>query len=339
MGYEELFGRDLITTQDWSREELDIVLNLGKEFKQRYYTRSVPESLKNKTFSMLFYNTSTRTRSSFEAAMTALGGHAQFIDARTTRAGEGEAPKDMAKMYERYGHGLGIRILESAVNYEYGRGTEIIRECAKHAKVPVISMADDKDHPTQALTDMMTIQEKFPKYEGKKYVIMWGYSKKIRSWAGVQCDMLIASRYGVDITLAYPDGFNLDSDIVEQSKKNAGDSGAKFEISHDYKEALDGADLVFPRNWASHQCYSAGINNFGRENEIALHNKFKDWKLTQDLVDLMDKNSKIMHVLPVFRGEEATDEVMDGPHSAVYDQAENNLYTRMAVLALTMGGK
>ena len=114
---------------------------------------------------------------------------------------------------------------------------------------------------------------------------------------------------------------------------------ANSAISHDYKEALDGADLVFPRNWASHQCYSAGINNFGRENEIALHNKFKDWKLTQDLVDLMDKNSKIMHVLPVFRGEEATDEVMDGPHSAVYDQAENNLYTRMAVLALTMGGK
>ena len=339
MGYPELFGKDLITTQDWTREELDIVLDLAKVYKQKYYTGNVPEALKNKTFFMLFYNTSTRTRASFEAAMTALGGHAQYIDSATTRGGEGEIPRDMAKMYERYGHGLGIRILESAVNYEYGRGAQIIRECAKHATVPVISMADDKDHPTQGLTDMMTIQEKFPKYEKKKYVIMWGYSTKIRSWAGVQCDMLIASRYGVDITLCYPPGFDVDQEVVDQTKINAEDSGGDFEISHNYKEALEGAHMVFPRNWASHQCYSVGLNKFGKENEVALHNKFKEWTLTQELVDQMDKNSKIMHVLPVFRGEEATDEVMDGPHSAVYDQAENNLYTRMAVLALTMGGK
>ncbi|MEM2897435.1 MAG: ornithine carbamoyltransferase, partial [Candidatus Bathyarchaeia archaeon] len=206
MPYVDLHGKDFITTQEWSREELDFALELSKDLKRKYYSGSVPELLKNKTFFMLFYNTSTRTRASFEAAMTYLGGHAQFIDIATTRAGEGETIKDIAKMYERYGHGLGIRILESAVNYEYGKGNAVIREYASYAKIPVVNMADDMYHPAQGLTDLLTFQEKFPKYEGKKYVIMWAYSNKIRSWGSIQEEMLIMTRYGIDVTLAYPKG-------------------------------------------------------------------------------------------------------------------------------------
>jgi ornithine carbamoyltransferase len=333
----ELQGRDLITTQEWSREELDATLELAKELKKKYYTRELQPLLKNKTFFMLFYNTSTRTRASFEAAMTALGGHAQFVDVRTTRVGEGEQPKDVARMYERYGHGLGIRILESAVGYVYGRGNEVIREYAKHCDVPVINMADDKYHPCQGLADILTVQEKFPKYEGKKYVISWGYSDKVRSWGSVQEEALLMSRYGIDITIAAPKGFELDPEIMKTCEQNAKESGTSFDTTDDLGSALDGAHIVFPRNWASHECVMQGMNKFGEERESKLHEKYRDWILTQELVDRMDPEAKIMHVLPVFRGEEATDEVMDGPHSVIYDQAENRLHAQMAVLALTMG--
>ena len=333
----DLYGKDLITTQEWSREELDATLELAKELKKKYYAGELQPLLKNKTFFMLFYNTSTRTRASFEAAMTALGGHAQFIDVRTTRVGEGEQPKDVARMYERYGHGLGIRILESAVGYVYGRGNEVIREYAKHCDIPVINMADDKYHPCQGLADILTIQEKFPKYEGKKYVISWAYSNKVRSWGSVQEEALLMTRYGIDVTIAAPKGFELDPEIMRTCEQNAGESGANFDVTSDLEDALDGAHIVFPRSWASHECVMQGMDKFGEERESKLHEKYRDWILTQELVDRMDPEAKIMHVLPVFRGEEATDEVMDGPHSVIYDQAENRLHVQMAILALTMG--
>ncbi|TET02598.1 MAG: ornithine carbamoyltransferase [Hadesarchaea archaeon] len=335
----ELHGRDLITTQEWSREELDATFKLAKDLKKKYYARQLQSLLKDKTFFMLFYNTSTRTRASFEAAMTALGGHAQFVDVTTTRAGEGELPKDMARMYERYGHGLGIRVLESAVNYVYGKGNAMIREYAEHCEVPVIDMADDVYHPCQGLADMLTVQEKIPKYQGKRYVIMWAYSDKVRSWGSVQEEALIMGRYGVDVSVAAPKGFELDPKIMDLCRKNASASGAEFEVTDDLKGALEGSHIVFPRSWASHACVMQGMDKFGKANEVKLHEKYRDWILNQGLVDRMDPKSIIMHVLPVFRGQEATDEVMDGPHSVIYDQAENRLHVQMAVLALTMGEK
>lgn len=338
MGPVDLKGRDLITTQEWSRQELEHVLDFGVKFKRWYYAGQVPELLKNKTFFMLFYNTSTRTRASFEAAATILGAHSQFIDFATTRGAEGEAVKDMARMYERYGHGLGVRILESAVNYEYGRGNAVIREYATHARIPVINMADDMFHPCQGLADLMTIREKFSRYEGKRYVILWAYSDRVRSWGSVQEELLIASRFGIDVTLCFPPGFDLDANIVKQATANAAENGSKVEVSHDVNQALDGAHIVFPRSWASHACVMTGMTRFGREKEVALHGKFRDWCLTQELVDRMNRQAIVTHVLPVFRGQEASDEVMDGPHSVIIEQAENRLHVQAAVMALTMGG-
>jgi ornithine carbamoyltransferase len=337
MALIDLYGRDLITTQEWSREELDHTLALARDLKKAYYAGNLPELLKAKTFFMLFYNTSTRTRASFEAAATALGGHAQFIDFATTRGAEGEAVKDIARMYERYGHGLGVRILESAVNYEYGRGNAVLREYAANARIPVINMADDVYHPCQGLTDIMTIQEKLPHYEGKKYVLLWTYSDRIRSWGSVQEEMLIATRFGIDVTLCYPEGFDLDEQLVTTARGNSQDNAAHLEISHDPKEALRGAHIVFPRSWASHACTVQGMNRFGKDNEVVLHNKHRGWTLTREWVELMAPHALVTHVLPVFRGQEATDEVMDGPHSVVIDQAENRLHTQMAIMALTMG--
>ena len=333
----DLFGRDLITTQEWTIEELEEALKLAVEYKKRYHRgEPLPKSLESKIFFMVFYASSTRTRAAFEAGAALLGGHAPFIDVSTTRLGSGEAVKDVAKMYDKYGHGIGLRILDDAIDYKYGLGQAAVREYAQNAEVPVINMACCTYHPTQGLADLMVTREKLRKVQGKKYVVMWGYSKKLRGRCSIQEEVLITSRFGMDVVLAHPPGFEIDPKIVDVAKKNASNSGGSFEISNDFKSAIRGANVVFPRNWASANLLEVGAPIFGVEKEVMLHNKYKDWLLTQELLDLMNKNAIVTHVLPVFRGEEATDEVLDGPHSVIYDQAEDGLYTKMAVLALTM---
>jgi ornithine carbamoyltransferase len=332
----KLAGKDLITTQDWSIEELDATLRLARKLKTDYHRRHVPHLLSNKTFFMLFYAPSTRTRAAFEAGMTYLGGHAQYIDVSTTRLGSGEAAKDVARMYEKYGHGLGVRILDSAIDYVYGAGISVVREYAKYSDIPVVNMACCTYHPTQGLADLMTTQEALGKVKGKKYVIMWGYSKSFRGRCSIQEEALILPRYGMDVVLAYPPGFEIDPRIVQVAKSNAKAAGSEFETTNDLDSALEGAQAVFPRNWASSELLRVGASNFGKEKELELHEKYRNWTLTQELLDKTDRKSIVTHVLPVLRGEEADDEVMDGPHSVIYPQAENGMYTKMAVLALTM---
>jgi ornithine carbamoyltransferase len=332
----DLAGKDLITTQEWSIEELEATLKLARELKIGYKQGRIAPSLRNKTFFMLFYAPSTRTRAAFEAGMTYLGGHAQYIDVSTTRLGSGEAVKDVAKMYEKYGHGLGIRILDSAIDYVYGAGVSVVREYAKHSEIPVINMACCTYHPTQGLADLMTVQEKLGKVRGKKYVIMWGYSKGFRGRCSIQEEALIMSRFGMDVTLAHPPGFEIDPKIIATSKANAEAAGGEFQVSNDINSAIEGAHVVFPRNWASNSLLEVGASRFGKEREQELHEKYRNWTFTQQLLDRMDKKAIVTHVLPVLRGEEATDEVLDGPHSVIYPQAENGMYTKMAVLAKTM---
>jgi len=333
-----LSGRDLITTQDWSIQELEETLRLATDFKTKYRRKKpLPKVLEGKIFFMVFYATSTRTRAAFEAGAELLGGHAPFIDAGTTRITAGEAIKDVAKMYEKYGHGIGLRILDNAIDYRYGLGNGLVKEYARYSEVPVINMACCTYHPTQGLADLMTVREKLGKIRGKKSVIMWGYSKQFRGRCSIQEEALVMTRFGMDVVLAHPPGFDVDPKILEDAKRNANESGGSFEVSHDYASALEGAYVVFPRNWASSALLEVGASNFDLKKETLLHEEHRDWMLTEQLVDLMDERSIVTHVLPVLRGEEATDEVMDGPHSVIYDQAENGLYTKMAVLALTMG--
>jgi ornithine carbamoyltransferase len=337
MAKVDLAGKDLITTQDWSLDELRATLKVARELKMKYRRGRVPPLLRNKTFFMLFYAPSTRTRAAFEAGMTYLGGHAQYIDVSTTRLGSGEAPKDVAKMYEKYGHGLGVRILDSAIDYVYGAGISVVREYAKHAEIPVINMECCTYHPTQGLADLMTVQESLGKVQGKKYVIMWGYAKSFRGRCSIQEEALIMPRFGMDVVLAHPPGFEIDPKIVETAKSNATEAGGSFQVSNDLKSAIEGAHAVFPRNWASSELLQVGASKFGKEREMELHEKYRNWTFNQDLLDRMDRKAVVTHVLPVLRGEEATDDVMDGPHSVIYPQAENGMYTKMAVLAVTMG--
>jgi len=335
----DLSGRDLITTQEWSVEELEAALRLAGDLRDKYRKNRVIPLLRDKTFFALFYASSTRTRAAFEAGMTYLGGHAQYIDASTTRLGAGEAIRDVAKMYERYGHGLGVRILDEIIDYVYGRGIAVVREYAKQANIPVINMACCTYHPTQGLADLTTLRDEFGAKKRRKYVIMWAYSKSFRGRCSIQEDALIASRFGHDVVLAHPEGFEIDPKIIATCSDNAAASGGTLTVSQDLKTALEGADAVFPRNWASKALLEVGATSFGKERELELHERYRHWCLTEETLDLADKRGIVMHVLPILRGEEATDDVMDGPRSRIYPQAENGLYTKMAVLALTMGGK
>ncbi|OYT53574.1 MAG: ornithine carbamoyltransferase [Desulfurococcales archaeon ex4484_217_2] len=336
----DLAGKDLITTQEWTIEELRAAIELARELKRLYYykgPKGIPNYLEKKTFIMLFYAPSTRTRAAFETAMTLLGGHAQYVEARMTRVKEGEALKDLAKMYEIFGNGVGIRILDKAIDYKYGEGHKVIREFAKYARVPVINMADDQEHPTQALGDIMTIEEKLGNVKGKKYVIMWAYAPIIRGYCSINAEMLIATRFGMDVIVAHPPGFELPEKYVEWAKQNAKESGGSIEFVNDYREALHGAHVVFPRNWCSRKLAELGATAFGKE-ELEMYKKYRDWRLKVEDLDLMDKQGIITHVLPVLRDFEADDVVMDSPKSVIYEQAENNLFAKAAVLVLTMGG-
>jgi ornithine carbamoyltransferase len=271
--------------------------------------------------------------------MTYLGGHAQYIDVSTTRLGSGEAAKDVAKMYEKYGHGLGVRILDSAIDYVYGAGVSVVREYAKYSEIPVINMACCTYHPTQGLADLMTTQEFLGKVKGKKYVIMWGYARSFRGVCSIQEEALLLPRFGMDVVLAHPPGFEIDPRILEEAKSNAKAAGSEFTVTNDLTSAIEGAHAVFPRNWASKGLLDVGASKFGKERELELHEKYRDWTLTNNLVDKMDRKAIVTHVLPVLRGEEVTDDVIDGPHSVIYPQAENGMYAKMAVMALTMGRK
>ena len=185
-------------------------------------------------------------------------------------------------------------------------------------------------HPTQAIADIMVMKESVGDIRGKKLVAMWAYSPIVRHYTSIQADALIAATYGMDVTIAYPEGYDLDPGMESLIRKESAANSGKFEITHDYKKAVEGADFVFPRTWVSPDYY---IHT--KEEELRIASKYKDWRLTEDLLKLTN-NARFIHVMPFDRGNEVDDSVVDGPNSLVYDQAENLLHVRKAFLALTM---
>ena len=243
-----LASRDLISCEEWSLEELETIFELARALKRKFKTGEPHELLKNKTFFMIFYATSTRTRNSFEAALTQLGGHAHFLETKALRMGDKGAPeeiKDTAQVLERYGHGIGVRVYTPT----YGEGDQIIREYAKWASIPVVSMESDVEHPCQALADMLTVKEKLSKYEKRKYVQAWAYSPNaLRVPAVPQSNIMMMARYGMDVVYVRPSEFTLDPRIVQRAKENARESGGSFKETDNLKEALEGAHVVYMRN-------------------------------------------------------------------------------------------
>ncbi len=342
----DLFGKDFICTQDWSLAELEAALELAARMKRERFSDRWARLLEHQTFIMFFYNPSVRTRISFEAAATELGGHAQYM---TPSAGRfkseqkaGETIEDAARVMARYAAGLGIRILEDKVPY-YGAGDEVLLEYARWADVPILNMADDRFHPCQALADVMGWAEWYgegpgrPDYaalRGKKFLLSWGSGALARSWCSVQAALLIASRFGMDVTMAHPEGYDLDPEVVEWTKQNCSENGAAFDIVHDPDTGYEDAHVVYSRNWVSPGAYEDG--EFRKQAEIEKAMAHQGWTTTAERM-AQTANAIFTHPMPVDRGNEVTDEVASGPRSAIYDIAENRLHVQKAVMALTMG--
>jgi len=338
MSKSELFGKDLICTQDWSKENLVKVLELAEEMQKERFSSKYTSILKDRTFFMFFYNPSVRTRQSFECAATELGGHAQFLEPKAmrlkTKKTAGETVEDAAKIMSRYACGIGIRILEDKIT-RYGEGDELLREYAKWADIPIVSMAHDKYHPCQGLADIMGLRKHLGKdLKGKKLLLTWAHGALARSWCSVQEAALLYSRFGMDVTIAHPEGYDLDPEVIEITKKNCSQESAKFEITHDVKEGYKGADVVYSRNWMSPEAYSSGELDKPKEVEKAL--KYTEWICDSDKMKL-GNNPLYIHPMPIDRGHEVTDEVASGPRSIIYDVAENRLHVQKAIMALTMG--
>ncbi|HDS09981.1 MAG TPA: ornithine carbamoyltransferase [Firmicutes bacterium] len=340
MSKSDLFGKSLICTQDWNIDDLEKVLKLAFEMKAERFSERFTRLLEFRTFLMFFYNPSVRTRQSFEAAATELGGHAQFLEPKSMRLKTaktaGETIEDAARVMSRYGCGLGIRILEDKIS-DYGAGDSLLREYEKYSDIPIINMADDKFHPMQGLADVMGLRMHLGQnLHGKKLLQVWGHGALARSWCSIQESILINSRLGLDVTLCYPEGYDLDPEVIEKVKENCKNAGTKFILTHEQEEGYKDADVVYSRNWMSPSAYDGG--EFNKEKEIEKALKFPEWICNEDKMKLTN-NALFIHPMPVDRGHEVSDIVASGPRSIIIDIAENRLHVQKAVMALTMSEK
>ena len=347
MKTESFRGRDWITDLDYTKEELETILEVAFDLKRKRAVGEPHRLLEGKTLFMIFYNQSLRTRNSFEAGMFQLGGHAHFLDPKKiyTPALPGreiayttERVSDVARVLSRMGEGIAIRCYGAPVDWIYGEADRMIREFAKWADIPVINMEDDIYHPCQGMADIMTmIEKKGPDLRGKKFVMSWAYSPSLEKPLAVpQSAITVASKFGLNITLAHPEGFELDDNIIDAVKENVKKYGGSFEIVNDMKEAFKDADIVYPKSWTSKHFIppEADKPDFTKIKE--LFEKNKDWICDKEKMALAKPDAIYMHCLPADRGFEVTDEVMDGPQSVVFDEAENRLHAQKAIMALIM---
>ncbi len=324
-----LRGRHYLTDMDFTDSELEAVFDVAADLKKEFALGKTHRLLRDKTLFMIFFDHSTRTRNSFEAGMTQLGGHAHDLTPDRLQISHGENAKDTASVLSRYGHGIAVR------HTVFGEGHKYLREVAKHSRVPVFNMQCDIYHPFQILADMMTIRERFgTNLRGRKIVVSWTSAPNyVRPISVPQSLVLMAPRLGLDVTLAHPPEFKLMPEIEAQARENAQRAGTKFEVVHDMDEAFRGAHVVYPKSWGP----LAVTTN--KEEGLALIRKYPGWCCDDRRMRLAAPEAVYMHPLPADRNIEVTDEVIDGPQSIVYDQAENRLHVQKAVMALTMGGR
>ncbi len=322
----DLRGRDLITTQEWTRDEIDTLLDVAWDLKRKRALGEPHALLRDKVLAMLFFFTSTRTRTSFEAGMAQLGGHAQFIDSETTQISHGDTAKEIGEIVGRYCDGIAIR------QCDWNFGNKYIREVAAASRVPVLNMQDDVYHPFQILADLMTIQEKFGRdLRGKTINVSWAYASSYQKPLSVpQSLILLMSRYGMNVRLTAPPEYKLMPDIVDQAHENSRQSGGSFEILDDFDAGFKGADIVYPKSWGS------WLTTEDNDESAKIGKKYTDWITDARRMALAHEHAVYMHCLPADRNIEVTDEVIDGPQSIVYDEAENRLHVQKAAMALTM---
>jgi ornithine carbamoyltransferase len=308
---DSLQGRDFISIYDFTPEEIKYILEVGSEIKKLQKAGIKHHYLAGKTLGMIFQKASTRTRVAFEVGMYQLGGHALFLSPRDIQLGRGETIKDTALVLGRMLDGIMIRTFDH---------DEVV-ELAKWSAVPVINGLTDLLHPTQIIGDLMTIKEHKGELQGLKTAFIGDGNNVANSL------LYGGARVGMDIVIASPSGFEPDKEVLARAQADAVQTGAKLWIVQDPQEAVAGADVVYTDVWAS----------MGQEEEADEKEKqFLKYQVNSRLLSLAKPDAIVLHCLPAKRGKEITDEVMDGPQSEVFQEAENRLHAHKAIMAVTM---
>jgi len=310
-------GRDMITLQDYTAEEIWNILYAARDLKNKSKIGDLPELLKGKVVALVFENRSTRTRASFEVGVAKLGGHPMYIWSETAQTARGELVKDAIRVWDRYVDAIVLRALEPY------KGHERILEYAKYAEVPVINASTDLHHPCQALADLMTIWEKKGTLNGLKLA----YNGIVGHGAGTINELSIAcTKLGMDVTIAVPEKYdNMDPQVLKWSQENTKKTETQITIMNDINEAVKGADVIYTDEIAS--------TGFFEEREERIK-AYQDFTITNEIMKRANPDAIYMHCLPATRGEEVTEEVLEGPQSVIWDEAENRLHVQNAVMAL-----
>lgn len=350
-------GRDWIDAElDYSKEEWNTLIDLSLRLKQEY-SMGVDHSgiLKGKTLFSMFFNQSLRTRSTFAAGIQQLGGnYIELEPGKTyTPARKGyEVPYktericDVASMLDRVGDAIAIRMYGKPAHWIYGFANGTLKEFAHYANNPILNMECDIHHPCQSLADMITIKEKFGGFKGVNVTMSWAYSGSFEKPRAVpQSFVMAAAKMGCNVTVACPEGFELDPRIMEESRKMAAENGTEIKATNNFDEGFEGAHVVYPKSWGTGACFNY-MDDSGKVVKEADHDLARslfesntDWKTTQAQMDRTARGGIYMHCLPADRDQEVTDDVIDGPQSVVMDEAENRLHGQKAVMALLMGGR
>ncbi len=298
-----LKGRDLVTWLDYTQEEVFELLSLAKWLK----ANPLSKALEGKILGMIFEKSSTRTRVSFDAGMLQMGGHSIYLNSRDIQLGRGESMADTAKVLSSYVDAIMIRTFEH----------EKVAELAKHASVPVINGLCDTYHPCQALADVLTIQELKGRLKGLKVVYIGDGNNVAHSF------MILCAMVGMDVVVSCPAGYEPSKEISQKTINLAKENGGSYTLQYDPIEAVKDAEIVYTDVWAS----------MGQEEEMLERLKvFKPYQVNDELLQYASPQVKFLHCLPAHREEEVTASVIDGPHSAVFQQAENRLHVQKAIL-------
>jgi ornithine carbamoyltransferase len=303
----EIKHRDFLAIPDFSKKELEHLFDLAGRMRDGKYKE---KPLAGKSLAMIFMKSSTRTRVSFEVGTWQLGGHALFLSPRDVQLGRGEPIKDTARVLSRYVDGIMIRTFAHSE----------IEELAEYATVPIINGLTDLLHPCQILADLLTVKQHLGTYEGKKIAWIGDGNNMANSWINA------AWRLGFELVLACPEGYDPDKAILERAQKDNG----KVRVVRDPREATDGAHVVNTDVWAS----------MGQEEEQKIREKaFAGYQVDAKLMSAAKKDAIFLHCLPAHRGEEVSEEVLEGKQSRVWDEAENRLHIQKAIMAVLMGGE
>lgn len=306
-------GRDFISVADLTAEELRFVIETAYSLKQRFYSgERIMPLLTGKAVIMIFQKPSTRTRISFEQAVVQLGGHPITVNWQELQLGRGETIADTARVLERYVDGIVARV------YKHSD----LEELARHAGIPVINALSDREHPCQAVGDMLTIYEKKGRLEGVNLTYVGDGGNNV-----AHSLLLAASKLGVNVKIGTAEGYDPNPEILKLAEEEANSSGATIEIVRTPEEAVRMADVIYTDVWVS----------MGQEAEKERRVRdLSKFRVTPELMKLAKKDAIFMHCLPALRGMEVVNEVIDGHWSVVWDQAENRLHAQKAILALLL---